>query len=159
MSVLVNGSPTKEFAFERGLRQGDPLSPFLFVIVVKGLKIMVNKAVENGDFVGCNVKGDGSCKHLWAIKAVLRGFEIVLGLGININKSKLIGININSHFLDVATSFLYCKRVEKEFSFLGICIGSNPKRIKFWSPLVENIRKHFSTWKGRWLSLLEQDLF
>ncbi|XP_058726223.1 uncharacterized protein LOC131597549 [Vicia villosa] len=50
MSVMVNGSPTKEFKVERGLRQGDPISPFLFVIVAEGLKGLVNKAVENGDF-------------------------------------------------------------------------------------------------------------
>ncbi|XP_058746295.1 uncharacterized protein LOC131619188 [Vicia villosa] len=169
MSVLVNGSPTKEFVVERGLSQGDPLSPFLFVIIAKGLKVMVNKAVENGDFIGCNVKGkcfvdvlqfaddtilvgDGSWKHLWAIKAVLRGFEMVSGLGINFNKSKLIGININPFFLNVATTFLSCKREEKDFSFLGIRVGSNPRRVKFWSPLVDKLRRRLSTWKGRWLS-------
>src|SRR4051812_20274445 len=169
MSVLVNGSPTREFGVERGLRQGDPISPFLFVIMAEGLKCLINKAVENGDYEGCNLNGrcfvdvlqfaddtllvgDGSWKHLWAIKAVLKGFEMVSGLGINFNKSKLIGININSRFLDVATSFLSCKREEKVFTFLGIRIGSNPRRVDFWSPLVDNIRRRLNSWKGRWLS-------
>ncbi|XP_058733006.1 uncharacterized mitochondrial protein AtMg01250-like [Vicia villosa] len=84
MSVIVNGSPTKEFIVERGLRQGDPISPFLFVIVAEGLKCLINRAVANGDYAGFVIKdrcfldvlqfaddtlmiGDGSWAHLWAI--------------------------------------------------------------------------------------------
>ncbi|XP_015945329.1 secreted RxLR effector protein 78-like [Arachis duranensis] len=48
ISILVNGSPSKAFKMERGLRQGDPLSPFLFVLVVDVLNRMIGEAVRNG---------------------------------------------------------------------------------------------------------------
>ncbi|PNX80939.1 cysteine-rich receptor-like protein kinase, partial [Trifolium pratense] len=55
MSILVNGSPTYDFKVGRGLRQGDPLSPFLFLIVDEGLAGMMNKAVAIGKFKGFKV--------------------------------------------------------------------------------------------------------
>nr|GEX41117.1 RNA-directed DNA polymerase, eukaryota, reverse transcriptase zinc-binding domain protein [Tanacetum cinerariifolium] len=50
-SILVNGSPTDEFRFQRGLRQGDPLSSFLFLLVIESLHIFVQKIVKRGMFL------------------------------------------------------------------------------------------------------------
>lgn len=52
--------------------------------------------------------GEGSWKHVWAIKAARRAFEIVSGLSINFHKSKLIGINNKSSFFgsDIFLSLL-----------------------------------------------------
>nr|GEX60003.1 UvrD-like helicase, ATP-binding domain, P-loop containing nucleoside triphosphate hydrolase [Tanacetum cinerariifolium] len=52
MSILVNGSPSEEFGLVRGVRQGDPLSSFLFILAAKGLNAIVFEAVEKGIFRG-----------------------------------------------------------------------------------------------------------
>ncbi|GAU20017.1 hypothetical protein TSUD_273520 [Trifolium subterraneum] len=54
-SVLVNGSPTDTFPLERGLRQGDPLSPFLFLLAAEGLNVLMKALVENNLFTGYSV--------------------------------------------------------------------------------------------------------
>ena len=50
VSVLVNGSPTDEFKLERGLRQGNPISPFLFLTAAEGLHVMMKAMVDQGLF-------------------------------------------------------------------------------------------------------------
>jgi len=55
ISVLVNGCPMEEFKPKRGLRQGDPLAPFLFLIVSEGLIGLMKNARSAGIFKGVEV--------------------------------------------------------------------------------------------------------
>lgn len=55
MSVLVNGSTTGEFQLPKGIRQGDPLSLFLFLIVVEGLSCLMRKVVEMKEYDGIEI--------------------------------------------------------------------------------------------------------
>jgi len=117
MSILVNGSPTEEISIHRGLKQGDPLAPFLFLLVAEGFSGLMRKAeasnlFEGFDFGGNDLvvshlqyAGDTLCigkdsvRNLWTMKSVLRGFEMVSGLKINFSKSSLIGVNVSDEFM------------------------------------------------------------
>ena len=58
-SVIVNGSLTDFFNSSRGLRQGDPLSPLLFLMIMEVLSCMLGNAVERGFIKGFQVGRDG----------------------------------------------------------------------------------------------------
>ncbi|GJY05193.1 RNA-directed DNA polymerase, eukaryota, reverse transcriptase zinc-binding domain protein [Tanacetum coccineum] len=64
-SVLVNGSPTSEFQFFKGLKQGDPLSPFLFNLVMESLHVLFQRVVDAGLFTGIMLDTSISVTHLF----------------------------------------------------------------------------------------------
>lgn len=136
MSVLVKGIPTKYLQVSRGLRHEDPFSPFLFTFVVEGLVGMVRHASLVGLYTGFKISnvveysllqftddtilfGDGYWSNLWTLKSLLRGFEMVSGMCISFNKSKIHGIGCLSSFLEADAYFLGCKYGAFPFKFLG----------------------------------------
>ncbi|GAU49411.1 hypothetical protein TSUD_407260 [Trifolium subterraneum] len=170
-SVLVNGSPTDTFPLETGLRQGDPLSPFLFLLAAEGLNVLMKTLVENNLFTGYSVgtQAPVSISHLqfaddtllmgaksWAnvraLRAALVLFELMSGLKVNFNKSMLVGVNISESWLNEAASALHCNVGKIPFLYLGLSIGGDPRRLSFWEPVLSRIKKRLSGWKSRFLS-------
>jgi hypothetical protein len=171
MSVLVNGSPSEEINIQRGLKQGDPLAPFLFLLVAEGLGGLMKKAVELNKFTGFQIGnsglsvshlqyaddtlciGEASISNLWCLKAILRGFEMVSGLKINFWKSSLIGVNVSPEFLRVASAFLNCRVSSLPFKYLGLPVGASPRRVTTWEPLLESLRRRLGSWRNKFVSL------
>ncbi|XP_024636485.1 uncharacterized protein [Medicago truncatula] len=170
-SVLVNGSPTDEFKLEHGLRQGDPLSPFLFLIAAEGLNVMMKALVEDGLFssykVGANnhvfithlqfdddtlLIGERSWANIRALKALLLLFEVTSGLKVNFNKSMLVGVNIHDSWLAEAASVINCKLGRVPFLYLGLLIGGDPQKLKFWQPLINRLVLLKSVRKISWIN-------
>ena len=58
LSILINGSPTTAFKMERDLRQGDPISPFLFILIAEVMNRMILKARDLGFIEGVVVGKD-----------------------------------------------------------------------------------------------------
>ncbi|XP_058766944.1 uncharacterized protein LOC131640567 [Vicia villosa] len=154
----------------RGLRQGDPMSPFLFVLAAEGLTRIMKKAKCEGEFEGfkigrdCEVEliqfaddtllvGSASWKNVSTIKAILRVFEAVSGLRVNYDKCRLLGINVGDRFVDAAGSFLSCRIDNLPINFLGISIGCNPGLCSTWAPLITKLKSRLSNWKNRFLSM------
>lgn len=54
-SIIINGSPTKEFSMSKEVRQGDPLSPFLFIIAMEGLSVTLKSTTSKGIFHGIHI--------------------------------------------------------------------------------------------------------
>lgn len=147
MSILVNGTPTEEICIERGLKQGDPLAPFLFLLVAEGFSGLMRNAVNSNSFKGFDLGnnrivvshlqyaddtlciGEATVDNLWTLKALLRGFEMVSGLKVNFAKSCLIGVNVGREFMDAACNFLNCREGMFPFKYLGLPIGANPRRL------------------------------
>lgn len=84
---------------------------------------------------------------------MLRTFELVSGLEINYHKSKLISIDTNNRFLEAVSHFLSCKMEERNFYFLGIPIGFNPRKEATWNPLVLKMKNQLEGWTTRFLNL------
>ena len=64
-SVLVNGEPCGTIFPTRGIRQGDPLSPFLFLLCMEGLNGLIKKADLQGDIHGYSLcRGGLKLTHL-----------------------------------------------------------------------------------------------
>ncbi|GKB13721.1 cysteine-rich receptor-like protein kinase, partial [Tanacetum coccineum] len=129
--VLVNGSPTKEFYMGRGVRQGDPLSPFLFLLAPEGLNVLVNDAVDRGIF---------------------NGFEKVSGLNVNLNKSRVYGVGVSRGEVEDMARCMRCSVGELPITYLGLPVGVCMRSESSWRSVVKKFKKHLTDWKDKAMS-------
>ncbi|XP_076913004.1 uncharacterized protein LOC143571474 [Bidens hawaiensis] len=153
-SILVNGSPTLEFVGSKGLRQGDPISPFLFIFAMEALTGFMKEACVLDVFKGIKVNGDGPLlSHLlyaddvifcgeWSdsnarnLKRLLRCFFLLSGLRINLSKCSMFGVGVSEVEVRSLAGIMNCKAGKFPFVHLGVPIGANMNLYRNWVLVV-----------------------
>ena len=169
-SVLINGSPASFFPSSRGLRQGDPLSSYLFVIGMEALNCLINRAGEGNYLSGSRVADgrgeDLSISHLLYandtllfceadvdqlkfLSWILMWFKAMSGLKINLSKSEIIPIGPVTNLVEL-DSELGCKIGSFPTSYLGLPLGAKHKALGVWDSIEERYRKRLAAWKTQY---------
>jgi hypothetical protein len=123
--ILLNGVPGKFFKCKRGVHQGDPLSPLLFVIAAELLQVLVNKVASQGhlrapiphdddEFSIIQYADDtllvlqANANQLVFLRYLLNNYETTSGLRVNFRKSQMIPINMSTERLQHLASTFGC---------------------------------------------------
>uniref|UniRef100_M4EYE7 Reverse transcriptase domain-containing protein n=1 Tax=Brassica campestris TaxID=3711 RepID=M4EYE7_BRACM len=170
-SFLINGGPQGKVSPTRGLRQGDPLSPYLFILCTEVLSGLCNKALEIGTLPGVKVGrhcppinhllfaddtmffGKSNAASCSTLLSILKKYEMASGQCINRAKSAITFSSKTSQ---------ECKsRVKRELNicseggigkYLGLPEHFGRKKRDIFSSIVDRIRQRGQSWTSRYLS-------
>ena len=171
-SVLVNGSPAGFFGSSRGLKQGNPLSPLLFLLIMKVLSRILKKT-EEGGFIQCFHVGpinstsirvshllfvndtilfsDASREQILSIRLVLSCFQVFTGLKVNVGKSEIVFIREVRNIQSLA-NILQCRVGSLPMIYSDMPLGTLYKTASIWNLILERMEKKLLGWKRFYLS-------
>ena len=164
-AVLNGGHSSGYFPIARGVRQGDPLSPYLFILSIEPLlaKIRLTNEIKGITVKGTTIKINAYADDITAfvsdipsidsLMQVLSDFNRVSGLQINTNKTEVIGIGNRHGYTETDSHLKWCKEGIK---ITGIYFTYD-KELKYkcnFSRVLENLKSQLNIWKSRNLSLI-----
>ena len=160
-AVLLNGVPGKNFKCKRGVRQGDPLCPLLFVLAAELLQILVNRAASsnllvpplsqpNEDFPIVQYADDtllimqADARQLLFLKALLASFAESTGLKVNYSKSQMLPINVSQEKIELLANTFGCSTGFFPFTYLGLPMGTTKPKMEDLTPLMDRVERCLS---------------
>ncbi|GJV66080.1 RNA-directed DNA polymerase, eukaryota, reverse transcriptase zinc-binding domain protein [Tanacetum coccineum] len=84
---------------------------------------------------------------------VLECFYRASGLRINMSKSKILGVNVDSDKVKGAASKLGCLILKTPFTYLGSKVGGSMSRVHAWNEVIDRVKNRLSKWKMKTLSI------
>ena len=170
-SILINGSPCSFFKPKRGLRQGDPLSPFLFILAAEVLARLIEKEAVNKKIIGYKLALDlmpithlqfandlfifaqANEENMGSIKACLDIFSDWFGQKVNFLKSVIIfSKNVNQGVRSQLANSIGIKMSNRKEKYLGIPMASGRDKKAATEEIIEKVRQRLQGWKMKTLS-------
>ena len=169
MQIIINDRLSSKVPLNRGVRQGDPLSPLLYVLCVEVLALLIRRSPDIEGFLlpgadGLQARARLYANDVFAVLKNLKSLETLLssidlyenGTGARLNKSKNEAMWLGA-WRSRSDEPLGLTWVEK-MKVLGIFFGTVPVELDNWMPKVNKLEKALNLWKARSLSLLGKGL-
>jgi len=170
--VLINGETTSLFQRRRGLRQGCPLSPLLFILVMEGLRLLIKKGQAVGKLSCIKVYRIVKILHIFfiddvllmtkdyleewkVINELLKIFFWASGLERIFSKSTVHYSGIQGDLLKNFMEFFPYKLedLKSRFQYQGYFLKFDNYKIEDWMWLISKFQKMIDHLCNRWLSL------
>ncbi|XP_061367828.1 uncharacterized protein LOC133310843 [Gastrolobium bilobum] len=172
LNVLWNGKPTKFFKPSRGIRQGDPISPHLFVLCIERLGHLIQVANEvkawkpillrkNGPLISHLFFADdillcmeASLEQAFVVNQVLRVFALSSGQNISLDKtrvffSKNVGFNKSKEISEC----LGIRSTPNLGKYLGVYLNHSRVTKASFGHVMDRVKSRLSSWNAKSLSL------
>ncbi|GKF62586.1 putative RNA-directed DNA polymerase, eukaryota, reverse transcriptase zinc-binding domain protein, partial [Tanacetum coccineum] len=141
--VLVNGSPTSEFDICRGLRQGDPLSLFLFILAMEGLHMLTHKAEAMGIFKGAIFGNDNM-----RISHLIFADDVIF-----IGDCNILGVGVPEAIVSNMAYSIGCEVAGFPMKYLRVPVRCNMAICSNWKVITQTFSSKLALWKARLLSV------
>lgn len=168
-SILINGEPTPPFDATRGLRQGDPMSPFLFAIAMEYRSRLLDELKEDRQFkfhpkcskmniTHLSFADDlllftrGDSVSVSKINLKFQQFSTASGLQPNMAKSTVYYGGVKEQEIEIIQNILGYTKGKLPFNYLGVPLASKKLKIVDWQPLIGKIVARISSWTAKKLS-------
>lgn len=172
LAVLWNGAQLDWIKPERGIRQGDPMSPYMFVLCIERLSHLIKEEAKRGNWKGIKLSrygpelthllfaddmvlfADATEEQMRAMKSCLDRFEAVSGQRINLQKSQIyFSCNVLPEQINKIVKIAGIGNTTDLGRYLGVPAIHGRVNQSLYAPMLDRLDKKMDGWKNRYLSM------